>query len=129
MNENQVNGIPRQLKNKNILAFLMLFLSTISNLNAEDRIPEQFGIQKIENDLTWNNNSFKNVVILKWKKEIDNRPLYIESAIILANYNGKNALAHIYRHPKEERPEPKWYLATVYDDPDYKGMQELDGRR
>jgi hypothetical protein len=55
------------------------------------------------------------VRVLAWQSEKDDRPLYLDSAILwLKLANGSEALAHVYRHPREERA---WHLSMVYDAP------------
>lgn len=110
------------MNKKTLMAmFLMLMLTKptpiLAGQETGDRIPMEFDSQSIESDLTWKDHFFTNVVILKWKKESDDRPLYVESAIILADLDGQYALAHIYRHPREENSRPKWRLSIVYDVP------------
>lgn len=90
-------------------------MSNTANQNNTDRIPKEFQVEEIENDLP-----YENVVILKWKKQIDDRPLYVESALILSDYNinyrNGYALIHIYRHPLRSYRQPaSWEISLVCD--------------
>lgn len=90
-------------------------MSNTVNQNNTDRIPKEIQVEEIENDLP-----YTNIIILKWKKEIDDRPLYIESALILSDdstyHSNGYALIHIYRHPlRSYRLPAPWEVSLVYD--------------
>ena len=57
--------------------------------------------------------------LLAFKSEIDERPLFIESAIIAVRLKlGDWRLAHVYRHPKDLNAGATcWHLSVVYDAP------------
>jgi hypothetical protein len=57
------------------------------------------------------------VYVLAWKVEGDDRPFRVESCLVLKVLQeddgyGRWCLAHLYRHPAEDRPQ--WRLATTH---------------
>lgn len=86
----------------------MGLITMYTNKDTNDRIPKEFDTTEMENDLIFGKRRFTNVIILKWKIEEDDRPLYVKNAIILANYAGKHALANILKHPRRQHPPPRW---------------------
>jgi len=70
----------------------------------------------------------KTPILLAFLAEVDNRPLYVEDALLameLTNHNWR--LANVYRHPKERADFRHWMVATVTDTP-YTGKQDYDHR-
>ncbi len=59
--------------------------------------------------------------LLAWTIIEDNRPLYVESALVwIRGKRGEEPfwmLAHVYRHPREESHAVGWSLSRVYDAP------------
>ncbi|MEO8875821.1 MAG: hypothetical protein ABI461_09560 [Polyangiaceae bacterium] len=55
------------------------------------------------------------IVILAWKQKVDERPLYVDEALVWQNSPMAGyALAHVYRHPKDENV---FRLSVVFDAP------------
>jgi len=67
--------------------------------------------------------------LLAFKAEVDDRPLYIESALLAIELTNKTwRLVHVYRHPKERVEHfHHWKVAAVTDVP-YTGSQDFDQR-
>ncbi len=81
--------------------------------DSQDKVPEEFNIHEIEDSLITLGYALKDIVILKWKEEIlDEYKLYIEDAIIFANYKDKFVLVHIYRHPRVKETPP-WRISVA----------------
>lgn len=82
--------------------------------NNKQAMPSQFNEKEIENEIHWDEKKFKDIKIIKWKIEVDERPLYIESAIVIGMYNNKWALIHVFKHPKAKK-KAKWHISIIFD--------------
>ena len=54
--------------------------------------------------------------LVAWRIKEDDRPLYVESAIVEVHAGSRWGLAHIFRHPRDATPRG-WEMAVVYDAP------------
>lgn len=68
--------------------------------------------------------------ILVWEVKEDDRPLYVEQAILWLRWGAEGAgrwmLVNAYRHPKDLQPLPHWAMAEVFDAPGYAELREFD---
>jgi hypothetical protein len=108
----------------------------VSALAAEEVGTKAMTVDSIVHDLNyWPRPSVqwhgdvKTPYLLAFKAEVDNRPLYIESALLAVELtNGHWRLVHVYRHPKERRKQgDHWVVSHVLDIP-YTGKQEYATR-
>jgi len=67
--------------------------------------------------------------LLAFKAQVDDRPLYVESALLAMELTNKTwRFVHVYRHPKERVEHfHHWKVAAVTDVP-YTGSQDFDRR-
>ena len=64
------------------------------------------------------------VQILAWKQDIDERPLRVDSALLVVTVNPKLViLTHIYRHPDDH---DGWQRAMIYDRPGFEAFLAFD---
>lgn len=62
--------------------------------------------------------------LLAWKIAEDERPLYVETAMVAARSNGNWFLAKLYRHPRTR--DKKWRTAVVFDAPRHVPIQDYN---
>jgi hypothetical protein len=68
--------------------------------------------------------------VLVWQIKEDDRPLYVEQAIVWMRWEGENAkrwmLVNVFRHPRARRSPREWELAVVCDADGYAELREFD---
>lgn len=68
-------------------------------------------------------------VVLAFRSMVDDRPLYLDEAIVWAHDLGDDAgaerwrLVHVYRHPKDD---DDWKLSVINDANDYEATESYD---
>ena len=68
--------------------------------------------------------AFDEAGLLAWQVAEDDRPLYVETAVVAARSNGTWFLAKLYRHPRREHND--WEMAVVLDAPRHVPAQDYN---
>jgi len=78
-----------------------------------DELPRSWSLEEIEKQ-TPPYGAKGRVYVLAWKVMEDDRPLRVESCLVLKalDKNKGYSLAHLYRHPAEKKPE--WQLSRLH---------------
>ncbi len=86
--------------------------------SRKDRLPQSWSLNELAHAAMDDGEVAAEVRILIWQIMEDDRPLYVESAIVWFRLeDGCWMLAKLYRHPREPHPPPVWQLALVCDAP------------
>jgi hypothetical protein len=83
-----------------------------------DRVPQSWSLDELARAAADEDEVVADARILTWQIREDDRPLYVESAIVWLRLEGSGRerwmLAHVFRHPREFR---SWKLSGVFDVP------------
>lgn len=101
----------RQIIAKIIMGFLLIPPTPIS-ASTEEEFPSAQSISKSLKSM-----SVRESYLLAFKVIEDDRPLYVEQALIAEQLDdGKWRLSSVYRHPRENGGSPiSWHLSVVFD--------------
>lgn len=89
--------------------------------SGKDRLPQSWSPNELAHAAMDEGEVAAEARILIWQIMEDERPLYVESAIVWLRLEGAGRrrwiLAHVYRHPRQPQPPPEWRLSVVFDAP------------